>query len=212
MPTEQRRGSGGGALSLRAFARRVGVDEAAVRKGIRNGRLERSIGQRRGRPVILDVALAMREWADNRDPAKGRAPRNSTASARETRPRSTKSPGGRTRDTAGPPIVDPGGDAAADTFAAVRRRATEAQAQLREQEVARRAGELVSRADVRREAYEVARTVRETLTNIPDRVAHALAAETDPARVHAALSEEIRRALEGLVGVLEAPVTAVAAG
>jgi phage terminase Nu1 subunit (DNA packaging protein) len=60
-------------LSVLAFARRVGVDESAVRKGIKNGRLERSLGHdARGRSVIADVALAEQEWRLNRNEAKVR--------------------------------------------------------------------------------------------------------------------------------------------
>lgn len=52
------------AISIRRFAKRVRVTEAAIRKGIRNGRMPKSI--RGGK--IVDVALAEREWRENRDP------------------------------------------------------------------------------------------------------------------------------------------------
>jgi phage terminase Nu1 subunit (DNA packaging protein) len=75
-----------GRLSARAFARRVGVDEAQVRKAIRTGRLERCLGRWQGRVVIADVALADREWRENQDPAKaptpGRGRRSTVADAR----------------------------------------------------------------------------------------------------------------------------------
>lgn len=57
--------------SLLVFAQRVGVQVEAVRKAIRTGRLERSVGRNaRGQVVILDVDMALREWRDNADPAK----------------------------------------------------------------------------------------------------------------------------------------------
>lgn len=52
------------AITLVGFAKRVHVDEAAIRKAIRSGRLAQSI--RGGK--IVDVALAAREWRENRDP------------------------------------------------------------------------------------------------------------------------------------------------
>jgi hypothetical protein len=59
--------------SLRGFARLVGVNEAAVRKAIASGRLERSVGRNaKGQPAIIDVELAAYEWRANRDPAKAR--------------------------------------------------------------------------------------------------------------------------------------------
>jgi hypothetical protein len=64
-----------GALSVYAFAGRVGVDVAAVRKAIRNGRLERSIAKDiNGRPIIADVGLAEQEWSANRAGAKLKGP------------------------------------------------------------------------------------------------------------------------------------------
>jgi hypothetical protein len=68
--------------SLRAVARQLGVAEGAVRKAIRTGRLERSVGRdANGRPVITDLALAEREWRENRDPAKVRAAEGDGATA-----------------------------------------------------------------------------------------------------------------------------------
>jgi hypothetical protein len=49
-------------LSLRAFGRQLGVSDTAVRKAIRSGRLRRSVGEHRGRPVIVSVSLATEEW------------------------------------------------------------------------------------------------------------------------------------------------------
>ena len=42
------------------------------------------------------------------------------------------------------------------------------------------------------------RTLRDKILNIPDRVAAILAAERDPARVHAALTAELKRVLHEL--------------
>lgn len=59
-------------------------------------------------------------------------------------------------------------------------------------------GELVPAADVERRAFDMARTVRDGLMGIPDRVASLLAASSDVRQVHYLLSEEIRIALRGL--------------
>lgn len=71
-------------------------------------------------------------------------------------------------------------------------------AKLTELEYRQKIGELVPVADVRKVAIETARNVREAVLAIPDRVVSILAAETDPARVHAILVNEIRQALSGL--------------
>jgi hypothetical protein len=60
-------------MSLRAFAKRLGVSHTAVGKGIRNGRIERALGfDLNGRPMIADPDLAEREWRDNYDPSRER--------------------------------------------------------------------------------------------------------------------------------------------
>jgi len=49
-------------LSLRAFAKLVGVTDKAVRKAIASGRLVRSVGRDDRGPFVRDAALARREW------------------------------------------------------------------------------------------------------------------------------------------------------
>lgn len=56
-------------------------------------------------------------------------------------------------------------------------------------------GTTVLVADAERIAFESARTIREGVLNIPDRIAAELAAETVEAKVHARLETELRLAL-----------------
>ena len=58
--------------------------------------------------------------------------------------------------------------------------------------------QLVEVARVQREAFTAARSVRDALGNIPDRVSNQLAAESDPVVIHQTLTEEILKALETL--------------
>lgn len=73
-------------------------------------------------------------------------------------------------------------------------------ARLAKIEFEERAGKLVSRDEVTIAAFTKARTVRDNLLNIPDRVAALLAAESDAVRTHQILSDEIRKALIELGG------------
>jgi hypothetical protein len=59
-------------------------------------------------------------------------------------------------------------------------------------------GELVPVEEVKTEAFNVARVVRNNLLNIPDRVSALLASMNDTEKIHETLTEEIRVALEGL--------------
>ena len=73
-------------------------------------------------------------------------------------------------------------------------------ARLSKIEFEERAAKLVSRDEVTVAAFTKARTVRDNLLNIPDRLAAMLAAEVDPTQVHKILSDEIRKALNELSG------------
>jgi hypothetical protein len=76
-------------------------------------------------------------------------------------------------------------------------------------EIEEKAGNLVSRSDVERTAFDLARRGQEALMGIADRLSPQLAAEADPHRVHVMLSDELRRVCE-LIASLE-PQQAVAA-
>ncbi len=170
--------------SLRAFAKRVGVSHTAVAKAVRVKRLHRSIERNaRGTPRVADIKLALQEWNANRAQVSPAAPPSTT-----------------------PPAAQPtNGDNGGLGF-------TLSQAQTRvnlqretklELENLRTRGLLIDAARERRSDFECARTVRDSMLNLPDRLHAELAAETDPARVHARLDEEIRKALAALADHLE---------
>jgi len=62
------------------------------------------------------------------------------------------------------------------------------------------AGKYVDADDVKVAAFNKAREVRDSLLNIPERLAAVLAAESDERRVHRIMVDEIRSALEALTG------------
>lgn len=59
-------------------------------------------------------------------------------------------------------------------------------------------GELVSIEEVKTEAFNTARVVRNNLLNVPDRVSELLASITDAKKIHELLTKEIKTALESL--------------
>lgn len=69
------------------------------------------------------------------------------------------------------------------------------QAELAKLQVTQQRGELVSADEVKKEAFQLGRSVREALSNLADRLSHQLAGETDPARIHQVLTQEHRAAL-----------------
>mgnify|MGYP003347319196 FL=1 len=75
------------------------------------------------------------------------------------------------------------------------------QAELAKLQVAQQRKELVTVEEVKKEAFQIGRSVREALANLADRLSHQLAGETDPAVIHQLLSAEHRDALLALVEV-----------
>lgn len=69
------------------------------------------------------------------------------------------------------------------------------QAELAKLQVTQQRGELVPVDEVKKEAFNIGRAVRESLSNLADRLSHQLAGETDPVVIHKLLSDEHRAAL-----------------
>jgi len=75
------------------------------------------------------------------------------------------------------------------------------QAELSKLQVAQQRRELVPADEVKKEAFQIGRSVREALANLADRLSHQLAGETDPTVIHQLLSDEHRDALLALAEV-----------
>lgn len=178
-------------MNLQAYAnhRRAlglrGQSHVAVLNAIKDGRLTPPAIERQGRSWIINADLADAQWAGRTDPDNrggmgggtdlpiGR----STSAAADQLPQTTKG---------GPPL-------------AISKQVKAAyEAKLTELEYKERNGELVAVRDVKAQAFALARSVRDGLMGIPDRVAPMLAATQDAAQVHRLLSEEIRVALRVL--------------
>jgi hypothetical protein len=80
-------------------------------------------------------------------------------------------------------------------------RTTDAQysALLKKLEYEIRTGTYVLGEEVKRGAFNAARSVRDSLLNIPDRVSPILAAESDPVAINGLLAGELHKVLEHLV-------------
>lgn len=93
---------------------------------------------------------------------------------------------------------DPAADPKDQGIAEHQRKKEEFRAKLVELEYEERVQMLVRRDEVEETAFHAGRLVRDTLLNIPSRLAGILAAESDQRKVHDVLEQEIRQALESL--------------
>lgn len=160
-----------------AYAKHRGVSPAAVFDAIDKGRLETSLEKKESGRYLIDIDAADAEWAANTDSGTG------SLAHMKNRPKVEA-----TETADDQPI----------TYAEARAQHERFKARLAQLELEQREGTLVEAEASRREAFRVARLVRDSLLNIPDRVAGELAAETNQFKVHQRLVKEIRRALEDL--------------
>lgn len=165
-------------VSAAEYAKLRGISKAAVSLAISEGKLPKA-AVKVGRGWQIDADLADQEWRENTNPGMG-APTHDNAKGHN------------------------GGDTPVDvpmekqSLAASKAKREQFMAELARLEYEQKAGSLVSAEEVKKEAFKIARIVRDSILNIPDRVAAELAAETNQFRVHKRLTEELRKALEEL--------------
>jgi hypothetical protein len=162
-------------LSATAYAKHRGVTQAAVLKAIHEHRIKESV-KRHGNGYQITVDLADQEWAANTDSGSGFPAHAKNQIIVTPEPDSDQ------------PI----------SYAEARAQHERFKARLAQLELEEREQKLVEAEAAKREAFRVARLVRDSMLNIPDRVAAELAAETNQFKVHQRLTHEIRRALEDL--------------
>lgn len=163
--------SGKGGVSQAFIARSLGLSGAAITKL-----------KKQGMPVdSVEAALAWREQRLNiaaRKPTPGPAQKPVPGFARPMPA----------------PVAVPDED-----HQAARTRREIAEANLAEMREAEERGELVRVAAVKSMLAKVMSSTRDSLLQIPARLAQVLSAETDPSRVRDLIDAEIHQALSGLV-------------
>lgn len=189
-------------ISLREFARRRDVTLQAVQKAIATKRITDAAVRRddTGRLKAIDADQAAIDWHRNTDPEL--ALRTGTVIP----------PPASVVDVAAAPVdalrqlALPASDAAAadrapledDSFRRDRAENERLKKVNAELDLAERLKLLVPVKDVRRVAFESLRETHDTLIRLPDRLAPLIAAETDPVKIHALMTHEIRGALNAL--------------
>ncbi|MEO5811563.1 MAG: hypothetical protein ABIU96_04005 [Rhodanobacter sp.] len=181
------------------FARLRGCTGPYVTKLGHQGRL---VLDASGKRVNVSATLALLAQSD--DPARGGdrtgrvAPADGFALARPA----TGAPLAAAREEilAELPTL---GDSAAYKGAATRERM--AKARLAELELAEKSGNLVRRDEVEAAVFGLARQAQDALVSIADRLSTQLAAEADPSRVHALLSEEVTRVMQQIAAARPLP-------
>jgi hypothetical protein len=174
-------------VTFSEFAALKGCSKAAVTAAIRS-RIGAAVVEKDGKRW-LDRDLALELWNKNT---------KATHNAKVSQPDPVEAPAPRT------PVelrkaIDRLPDDAIPDLNESRARREHYQAELSKLQVAQQRKELVPADEVKKQAFQIGRSVREALSNLADRLSHQLAGETDPAVIHQLLSDEHRDALLALV-------------
>lgn len=162
-----------------------GVSSEAVKKAILGGRLVASVRKKENGKYEVNPDAANIEW--------------DLATNHKHRPKykNAEMPPPTPRVVIAPENLPPVADQKVSLFEAQRRH-EEAKARMAELKLHEMEGTLVSSEGVKDEAFKIARAVRDSLLGIPDRVSGEFAGITQAHEIHARLTDEIRKALEGL--------------
>ncbi len=178
-----------GGISLRRFARLIGVVPSAIIKARARGVFTAAaVGlDAHGRPRVQNVERAIAEWE-----ASGRKLRVRRRAAADEAPAVVADPvpHGRSAGPADVTLVDA-------TRLAMLERARKLRIANDQAE-----GRLIELAAADRQAFAFARAIRENIQNVPARNAAELAAEPDAARVYSRLDAVLREALTATAEVM----------
>lgn len=197
-------------VTLREFARRVGVSLTAIQKGVKTGRVVAITDPATGKITGIDFASQGEAWtANSKHPQKrphtiaGGRPRNDglPPAAPKAEPREgdvvenleAQPHGGalkRSKETPPPP-----GEM---SMAAVQRAREIVKLQIDNLKLKEAQGELISAAEVRKQGHALASGIISGLYNIPDRCADEIAGMSDPHAIHKLLLAEIDQAVEAI--------------
>lgn len=184
-------------IGIREAARRIGVSDTAVRKAIAAGRVNVAGHTETSNRPLLSWPECQTEWSANSDAGKR------THFGSQGSPRRAKD---QPQPVADPePLRQPdleieqdGGVVIHDTMTMNEAKTAKAiyDARLARMDYEEQQRILVKSEDVRSQAFRLARSARDELLTIEDRLSPILASETDLTAVRSIIREEIRRVCE----------------
>ena len=160
-------------ISLAELAMLKNVSRAAVTKKIKSGRLHGAVVNHNGRKMVnKEEAFRLWDMADTRVV---------TTVKKELKQKIDSLPADSIPD-----------------FAESKAKREFYLAELAKLDVEEKKKQLVSVDEIKKSSFATARSIREALTNLADRLSHQLAGEDDATVIHNLLSTEHREALENL--------------
>jgi hypothetical protein len=177
-------------IGIREAARRLGVSDTAVHKAIKVGRASIAGWHPTSGRRLVSWPEVEQDWHANSDASKRTHVGPQGGSTSRERYKGNVVPA--------KPLPTANMDVEGPSLAQSRALREGYMAQLAKLEYEHEIGKVIDADEVKREAFRAARQVRDSLLNLPDRLAAELAAESNQFKVHQRLVKEIRRALEEL--------------
>lgn len=194
-------------VSVREFARRMGVSLPAVQKAVKTGRIDGVVGDN-GKLKGIDWDTQKDAWTANSNTAQRRVKLAHTPEGEDATPfpaAEGTNRGGRPRKDGQPPKGTPAPaptlepDTSKGASLAEIKRAREAvNLQLDKLKLDVEKKKYVPADSVRTEGAKLAATLVSSLYNIPDQVSPELASMTDAMAIRALLIAELDKAVEGI--------------
>jgi hypothetical protein len=185
-------------ISIREFARRVGVSDVAVGKAITAGKIVEGIDYTNPKRPKIDPEIALREWGKNYDPSYQRTdkvnenmgegvepPKPATS-----KPNPPKPPKAYESDNEAP--QQPGGKSLAE----IKRQAAEVKLHISAIILKEKKGQLVDKDKVYRALFSAGQEVRTAFQAIPDRVIDDILASKTRNEAHSVLFNAIADTLD----------------
>ena len=175
-------------ISIADYAKQRGVTPRQIRRLIQKGKIPKSALKPKGKRFIVDPKKADIALSGSLSQVhKSGKPASEKRTTPATTPAKKKKIG---------PLTEL--EKKEMTLAECQRLHERYKAALKQLEYDQKSGRLVPAADVKAAAFEIGRSIRDQIMNIPHRLGPVLAGEADPARITQLLEDEFRTALEQL--------------
>lgn len=192
-------------VSIREFAKIVGVSESAVRKAIAAGKIVSSIDYTNPTRPKINAVAAVKEWGRNHDPSYERTEKVSAEmqikveepkDAKGVKPPKKEKVKDEVETEDIPKLPHPaqGGRSIAE----IKRQTAEVKLRLAAVDLKQKQGQLVDKDLVFRSLFNAGQEMRTALQTVPDRCIDGILAAKDRNEAHVILYTEITNALERL--------------
>jgi phage terminase Nu1 subunit (DNA packaging protein) len=171
-------------VSVSEYARLRQVSHTAVQLAIKHGRLKNAVTKDEKGKVFIDPLIANNEWKRNTDPTKVLNKKGKNNESNNDDYDRLENQTLEMRRNNAPSIAE--SRAIKEAYLA----------RLSKLEYEEKVKKLVNAEDVKNEAFKLARSIRDNLIGIPDRIAAELVGVKTAEEVHSKISNEIRKVLD----------------